>query len=84
MLKWKKDYTQLGRGRARNTPPVVDANGNVYVVMKQALNAIDKNGNLLFTHASDAQFQTAPILASGRLYVGAVDGSITAIGDCVP
>ena len=69
---------------ARNTPPVVDANGNVYVVMKRALHAFDKNGNLLFTHASDAQFQTAPILASGRLYVGAVDGSITAIGDCVP
>jgi outer membrane protein assembly factor BamB len=82
VLKWKKDYTQLGRGRARNTPPVVDANGNVYVVMKRALHAFDKNGNLLFTHASNAQFQTAPILASGRLYVGAVDGSITAIGDC--
>ena len=84
VVKWKKDYTQLGRGRARNTPPVVDANGNVYVVMKRALHAFDKNGNLLFTHASDAQFQTAPIIASGRLYVGAVDGSITAIGDCPP
>jgi outer membrane protein assembly factor BamB len=81
-LKWKKDYTQLGRGRARNTPPVVDANGNVYVVMKKALHAFDKNGNLLFTKAVKKQFAAAPILAPGRLYVGAIDGSIFAIGDC--
>ena len=81
-LKWKKDYTQLGRGRARNTPPVVDANGNVYVVMKKALHAFDKNGNLLFTKSGNKQFASAPILADGRLYVGAIDGSIFAIGDC--
>ena len=84
VLKWKKDYTQLGRGRARNTPPVVDANGNVYVVLKRALHAFDKNGNLLFTLDSQKQFASAPILAPGRLYVGAVDGSITALGDCPP
>ena len=84
VVKWKKDYTQLGRGRARNTPPVVDANGNVYVVMKRALHAFDKNGNLLFTRTSRAQLQTAPILADGRLYVGAVDGTVSAIGNCPP
>ena len=50
--------------------------------MKRALHGFDKNGNLLFTHASNAQFQSAPILTSGRVYVGAVDGTITAIGDC--
>jgi outer membrane protein assembly factor BamB len=83
-LKWKKDYTQLGRGRARNTPPVVDADGNVYVVLKRALHAFDKNGNLLFTRESKKQFASAPILDSGRLYVGAVDGSVFAIGDCAP
>jgi len=83
-LKWKKDYTQLGRGRARNTPPVVDANGNVYVVLKRALHAFDKNGNLLFTKPSQKQFASAPILAPGRLYVGAVDGTISALGDCPP
>jgi len=83
-LKWKKDYTQLGRGRARNTPPVVDANGNVYVVLKRALHAFDKNGNLLFTKATSKQFTSAPILAPGRLYVGGLDGTIFAIGDCPP
>ncbi|HEY8516923.1 MAG TPA: PQQ-binding-like beta-propeller repeat protein [Candidatus Binatia bacterium] len=82
LLKWKKDYTQLGRGRARNTPPVIDANGNVYVVMKKALHAFDKNGNLLFTKQTKKKFETAPILAPGRLYVGQVDGTIYALGDC--
>jgi outer membrane protein assembly factor BamB len=81
--KWKKDYLTLGRGRARNTPPVVDANGNVYVVLKKALHAFDKNGNLLFTKQTRRQFSSAPILdAGGRLYVGSVDGSIFAIGGC--
>ena len=81
-LKWKKDYTQIGRGRGRNTPPVIDAHGNIYVVTKKQLLAFDKNGNPLFTVPTSRQFQTAPILANGRLYVGSVDGYVSAIGDC--
>jgi outer membrane protein assembly factor BamB len=81
-LKWKKDDTVIGRGRGRNTPPVIDANGNVYFVTKKQLFAFDKNGNQLFMIATPRQFESAPILASGRLYVGSVDGTVTAIGDC--
>ena len=82
LLKWSKDYTQLGRGRARNIPPIVDANGNVYVVMDRAIHAFDKNGNLLFTKQTKRPVWAGPILAAGRLYAGAVDGTIFAIGDC--
>jgi outer membrane protein assembly factor BamB len=81
-LKWKKDYLAIGRGRARNTPPVIDANGNIYVVVKKALLAFDKNGNQLFSMTTPRQFQSAPILGNGRLYVGSVDGYVSAIGDC--
>ena len=83
VLKWKKDYTQLGNGSGRNTPPVVDAKGNVYVVTKHALHAFDKNGNLLFARTTPNQFQSAPILGDGRLYVSSVDGYISAIGGCL-
>jgi outer membrane protein assembly factor BamB len=82
VLKWKKNYVQLGHGLARNTPPVIDANGNVYVVVKKALHAFDKNGNLLFTLETPLQYESAPILANGRLYIGSVDGYVSAIGDC--
>jgi outer membrane protein assembly factor BamB len=83
-IKWHKDYTQIGRGRTRSTPPVVDANGNVYVVTKKLLLAFDKNGNELFRTTAHRQFQSAPILAAGRLYIGGVDGTVSAIGDCPP
>ena len=70
VLKWKKDYLQIGRGRARNVPPVIDANGNIYVVVKKALFAFDKNGNQLFTLPTSRQFQSArspPTAALRRL-----------------
>ncbi|MCX7806747.1 MAG: hypothetical protein N3A38_16405, partial [Planctomycetota bacterium] len=56
----------------------MDLHGRLYVpdAFRQRVEVLDKNGNLLFTLDSQKQFASAPILAPGRLYVGAVDGSI--------
>jgi len=81
-IKWQKDYTMLGHGRARNTPPVVDAAGNVYQVVKKAIHAFSPTGALLWTKPTKTFFATSPIISNGRLYAAVVDGTTYAIGDC--
>lgn len=81
-LKWRKDESVLGRGRARNTPPVIDANGNIYIVLKNSMFGFTPAGNLMFSKQVKRLFFSAPILTEGRLYAGTSDGQIYAIGDC--
>jgi len=82
-----------GPGRFRNNQAVVDANGTVYVAVKNTVYAFTAggdgagNGVVLWTFAeATSVYQSSPILgAPGRLYVGSGDRLapvLYAIGDC--
>ncbi len=80
-LVWSKN---LGRGRFRNLPPVVDSNGKVYVAIRKSLFRLNQaNGNVDWQFDSPRPFFASPIIGVNRLYIGGVDGTVFAIG-CVP
>jgi outer membrane protein assembly factor BamB len=80
-VKWTRD---LGHGRFRNMPAVVDTNGKVYVALKKGLFRLNPtNGNIDWQFDSPRPFFASPIIGINRLYIGAVDGTVFAIG-CVP
>jgi outer membrane protein assembly factor BamB len=78
-LKWEQS---LGGAPFRNTPPVIDANGNVYVAAENTLYAFRPNGTQLWQIDSRDAFSSAPILGDGRLYAGTRNGTVYAVGDC--
>jgi len=84
-FKWSKD---LGHGRFRNLPPVVDKNGKIYVALKKNLfrlsqNALGTNATIDWQFVSPRPFVASPIIGLDRIYAGAVDGTVYALG-CVP
>jgi len=80
-LKWKKP---MPRGRFRNNPAVTDVDGRIYVAFGKALYAFAANGTPLWTLPGVLSYESSPILASGRLYVGTTNGNVLAIGGCPP
>src|SRR5262249_34224088 len=78
-LIWKK---RLENTTFRNTPPVVDASGNVYVAANRTIYAYAPSGAQLWTFEASAPFFAGPILGNGRLYAGSSRGRVYAIGDC--
>ncbi|HZR83247.1 MAG TPA: PQQ-binding-like beta-propeller repeat protein [Candidatus Binatia bacterium] len=81
-VKWSKSTAEIGNSLARNTPPIVDAAGNVYLAVRKALYGFGPNGNALFTKETPAPFASSPILANGLLYAATVDGTVYAMGGC--
>jgi outer membrane protein assembly factor BamB len=79
-LKWQR--SDLGKGRFQNNPPVLDASGRVYLTLKNSLIALGPNGADLWRRDFTTPFNASPILAAGRLYVGATSGTVYAIGGC--
>jgi outer membrane protein assembly factor BamB len=77
-LKWQKN---LGRGRSRNLPPIVDAAGNVYVALRKKIFRVNPaNGNVVWERDFGRPIWASPVIGVGRLYVGTVDGYVHAIG----
>jgi outer membrane protein assembly factor BamB len=61
----------LGPGKARNTPPIVDAGGNIYVAAGKVLSAFSSAGNPLWNKVFRRGFVSSPIIGGdGILYVG--------------
>jgi outer membrane protein assembly factor BamB len=80
-LVWQR--TDLGRGRFRNTPPVIDASGRVYAVLGKSVYALDPgDGHTLWRLDAPSKIAASPIVAPGRLYLGTGDSTVMAIGDC--
>jgi outer membrane protein assembly factor BamB len=66
---WEKPL--LGRAKARNVPPIVDASGNIFAAVGQFLYAFDSAGNSLWNLPFRFQFLSSPIIGGeGVLYVG--------------
>jgi len=80
-LQWQRDDLGIGRFRSNN-PPVVDASGRIYLTLGQSLIALQQDGSDLWRNEYGNQFDSSPILADGRLYVGTNQGTVYAIGDC--
>jgi outer membrane protein assembly factor BamB len=58
-------------GKARNTPPIVDAAGRIYLGVGKVLYAFGPAGNALWTMLLGHRFDSSPILGGdGILYVG--------------
>jgi len=80
---WQR--ADLGAGRLRNTPPVVDAQGRVFVALGKTLYALDPDdGHTLWQLATRSRFAASPIVTAGRVYAGTVDSTVYAIGGCSP
>ena len=80
-VQWQRD--DLGTGRFRdNNPPVVDARGRIYLTLDKSLIALNRDGTDLWRSEFLHTFESSPILADGRLYVGGSDGTVYAVGDC--
>jgi len=80
-VQWRRD--DLGSGRFRNNnPPVIDARGRIYLTLGDSLFALNKDGTDLWRSDFPAPFDSSPIIADGRLYVGTNEGTVYAIGDC--
>ena len=78
-LKWT---ASLGRTTMRNTPPVVDGAGNVYVAAGRDLVSWTKDGVERWRKFDASGFTSSPVIGNGRLYVGNRNGKIYAIGGC--
>jgi outer membrane protein assembly factor BamB len=80
-LAWRRD--DLGKGRFRNTPPVLDGSGRVYVVLDRSVFALDPgDGHTLWRLDLATKIASSPIVAPGRLYLGTVGSTVMALGDC--
>jgi outer membrane protein assembly factor BamB len=65
------DSQMISNGKARNTPPIVDANGNIFLSVGKILYAFDPAGNTLWMKLFPRHFVSSPILADdGILYTG--------------
>jgi len=78
LVRWKR--TDLGRGRFRNNPPVLDADGRVYVALGKSLIALGANGAPLWRSEFSEKLAASPILGDGVLYVGGTRGNVHALG----
>jgi outer membrane protein assembly factor BamB len=85
-VKWEE--TILGRGRARNTPPVVGADGKVYVGAGNFLTCFTPEGNglgdaeIVWQMLFPKQFQASPVIGgAGVLYFGLSDHRLYAVTD---
>jgi ferredoxin len=56
--------------------------GRIYLTLGQSLIALQKDGSDLWRNEYSNQFDSSPIIAEGRLYVGTNQGAVYAIGDC--
>lgn len=75
--------SDLGRGRFRNTPPVIDAGGRVYVALDRSVHALDPDdGHTLWRLDLASRIASSPVVAPGRLYLGTTNSTVVAIGDC--
>ena len=80
-LLWQRD--DLGKGRFRNTPPVLDASGRVYVVLDRSVYALDPDdGHTLWRLDVASKIASSPIVSPGRLYLGTAGSTVLAVGDC--
>ena len=52
------------------------------MTLGQSLIALQKDGSDLWRNEYSNQFDSSPIIADGRLYVGTNQGTVYAIGDC--
>jgi outer membrane protein assembly factor BamB len=80
-VKWQRNDLGVGRFRANN-PPVVDASGRIYLTLGKSLIALQSTGANEWRKDFKKKFESSPILANGRVYVGTADGTMYAIGDC--
>jgi outer membrane protein assembly factor BamB len=65
------DFDMISNGKARNTPPIVDASGNVFLSVGKFLYAFDPAGNSLWIKLFPRHFVSSPIIAGdGLLYAG--------------
>jgi len=76
-LRWER--TGL-TGRFRNNPPVIDRDGRIYVAFAKSAYALAPDGGIVWALASTKSFNSSPILAEGRLYVGTTNGLMMAVG----
>ena len=81
-LKWWRD--DLGKGRFRNNPQAIDADGRIFLTLDKTLFALKPDGTTLWSMQAQSKFATSAIVAAGRLYVGTTDGRMYAIGGCPP
>jgi outer membrane protein assembly factor BamB len=66
---WEADM--ISNGKAKNVPPIVDANGNIFAGVGKILYAYDPAGNSLWMKLFPRHFVSSPILGdNGILYVG--------------
>ncbi|MFM8409800.1 MAG: PQQ-binding-like beta-propeller repeat protein [Alphaproteobacteria bacterium] len=72
----------VGLANMRNTPPVVDAAGNVYLAAGRKLVSWTKDGRERWSLDDAAGFTSSPVIGRNRLYVGNRQGRILAIGGC--
>jgi outer membrane protein assembly factor BamB len=80
-VQWQRD--DLGPGRfGNNNPAVIDSRGRIYLTLGRSLIALQKDGSSLWRSEFPSPFDSSPILAEGRLYVGTNEGTVYAIGDC--
>jgi len=78
-IKWQR--TGLA-GRFRNNPPVLDRDGRVYLAFARNVYAFSPTGGTLWVVEGKTPFNSSPILADGKLYVGRTNGQVMAIGGC--
>ena len=79
-LQWKR--SDLPRGRFRNNPPVVDADGRIYLTLRKDILGLAPTGQTLWQATSRAPLIASPIVAGGNLYVGSANATVYAIGGC--
>jgi outer membrane protein assembly factor BamB len=81
-LLWKR--SDLPRGKLHNNPPVVDADGRIYLTLRKTLLGLAPDGSTLWQFVSRAPFVASPIIANDTLYVGSGNATVHAIGGCTP
>lgn len=79
-VAWVRD--DLGKGTFRNNPPVIDADGRIYLALGDRVWALRPDGTTLWSAKLGPPIVSSPILAGGRLFVAAIDGTIAAFGGC--
>jgi len=80
-VQWQR--SDLGPGRFdNNNPVVIDSRGRIYLTLGRSLIALQKDGTSFWRSEFGSPFESSPILAEGRLYVGTNEGTVYAIGDC--
>jgi len=55
---------------------------HIYFTLDKSLIALNRDGTNLWRSEFPSPFESSPIVANGRLYVGGSDGTVYAVGDC--